>query len=346
MPGEQALGAGRRERLDAIQYLRAVAALMVVVHHARNADPGGWLFNPLEDYQLLARGVDVFFVISGFIMYFAARHERPREFLLKRVIRVVPLYWLATAMLIAVAAWFGDPLLRELDAARVLQSLAFVPHYDPSGQPFPVLVPGWTLNYEMFFYLVFFVGLLGGRLLGTLNVAILGLVAAGLLVDFDGAVMRTYTHGRMLEFLAGVWLGWLHARRRIPSALSLVGLLGFVGLLWPPRPGGFEAGIFAVAACSTLVVTGAVALGERAPVSRVARLLGDASYSIYLTHTILPLRAAKALWREVPLAGWPQFVGYLVFAVLVSTVVGVLAYLLFERPVLRWLRRIWLRRSA
>ena len=128
-----------------IDGLRAIAVLSVIFFHAGlDAIPGGYL------------GVDIFFVISGFIICFVADDRRPAEFMWDRIARVVPLYWLLTLAATAVA--FIDPSLFKstiADPALVLQSLLFIPFVKANLTMQPVLFVGWTLNYEMFFYLVF-----------------------------------------------------------------------------------------------------------------------------------------------------------------------------------------------
>src|ERR1019366_2869669 len=140
-----------------IQYLRGIAALMVVWHH------GVGQLATLETYfpfRFGTSGVDLFFVISGFIMVVttAGRDVTPTEFIARRFVRVVPLYWVLTLAL-AATALVAPSLFRSvtLTAVSLIQSLLFIPHFSPShaGMIWPVLVPGWTLNYEMFFYVVF-----------------------------------------------------------------------------------------------------------------------------------------------------------------------------------------------
>ena len=148
--------AGIKPLIPTIQYLRAIAAMMVVWHHAREQLPGLKFFFPSE---FGPSGVDLFFVISGFIMVATTTGPgRPFNFIARRLIRVVPLYWLLTCTMVALA-WKLPQLFRTIDLApaHVLQSLLFIPHYSPSfpGMAWPVLVPGWTLNFEMFFYAVF-----------------------------------------------------------------------------------------------------------------------------------------------------------------------------------------------
>ena len=91
-------GRSDRERFESIQYLRAFAALAVVFHHARN--PHSWLYPGLAGVGLGQSGVDLFFVISGFIMYVAARKLSVNEFVGRRLVRIVPLYWVATLLFV------------------------------------------------------------------------------------------------------------------------------------------------------------------------------------------------------------------------------------------------------
>src|SRR5690606_7660569 len=132
----------RMRRLYGIQYLRAVAALGVVVFHA--AERTG------THFAIGAAGVDVFFVVSGFIMWVIAndRSPSPSAFLRGRIERIVPLYWAATSVMVAGGLAGLFPNLR-VTAWHVFASLAFIPSRSPSnGEVWPVLVQGWTLNYE------------------------------------------------------------------------------------------------------------------------------------------------------------------------------------------------------
>jgi exopolysaccharide production protein ExoZ len=218
------MDAAKTKHLISIQYLRGVAAMMVVFHHAMAAAP--WLTATGVSIQAGARGVDIFFVISGFIMYSAARSQTVGEFVWRRCTRVIPLYWIATMafLLYAVAVTKGRALSPET-MAHVGQSLLFIPHWslsDPS-KAWPYLVPGWTLNYEMFFYGIFALGLATGRVVLLPTLTICALTMIGFVVAPTGAAAVTYTSPLMLEFLAGIWIAVLHER----------GLLRRVGWMLP-----------------------------------------------------------------------------------------------------------------
>ena len=322
-----------KEKLASIQYLRALAALLVVFHHARNVHP--WLYNPLAGFGLAQCGVDVFFVISGFVMYSAARHEAAGEFLRRRLIRIVPLYWVATlvsAPLILLN--HGSALDGEL-VRHVAQSFLFIPHYSPEhgGEIWPLLVVGWSLNYEMFFYLVFAAGIAAKRLVGVTTVTLGLLVVAGLLVRSSNALWRTYTDPLLLEFLAGVMLAVGRERLRAIDLSWLLPLgilaLGLSTLVKPPQ-------VVAWGAPAAMIVAGAIALETRGrlPKMRWLEVLGDASYAIYLFQVICIGGVGLGLQR-LPVHG-PLQLGLMISACLASSVAaGVAIHYGLERPLLR-----------
>src|SRR5829696_2873445 len=144
-----------------IQYLRGVAALMVVYTHAsvqtqRYAD----VELPFSAHG--AAGVDIFFVISGFIMWMTTIGDtptsKPLPFISRRISRIVPLYWVLTTGIVIVGLVRPDLLSSTVITVwHVLASFFFIPYPHPAdnGSLVPVLIPGWTLNYEMFFYAIF-----------------------------------------------------------------------------------------------------------------------------------------------------------------------------------------------
>jgi exopolysaccharide production protein ExoZ len=318
-------------KLQSIQYLRAVAALMVVIHHARNPRPG--LFDPLAGYNALQTGVDIFFVISGFIMFTAARDERPLDFLRRRVVRVAPLYWLATLITLPfVMANHGLHLDGSL-LVRLAKSFLFIPSFSPEhpGEVWPVLVVGWTLNYEMFFYAVFALGL--ARCLPLVVAPILlSLVALGLIFPSTNPLWTSYTSPQLLEFLAGVGLAAARERLEVRGLWLLIPV-GFAGLL--AHPAGFAGGLVCGAA-AVMIVAGAASLDLRgaAPDLPWLRLLGDASYSIYLFQ-VVAIGVTAAVVMRLPIGGEARF-GFLILGCTTASVgLGLLTHVCLERPLLR-----------
>ena len=324
-----------------VQYLRGIAALLVALHHATAVQD--WLFNPVAGSTVGLAGVDIFFVISGFVMYVAAREETATQFIARRIVRVAPLYWLATFGFFGFLAlgFFGG--LNGFDYSRLWKSLLFIPHFHPEhpGFAWPVLIPGWTLNYEMFFYGLFALAILTRRIVPTLLLAIGALVLAGSLLHPTDAILSTYTSPMLLEFAAGLCLGRLYTRTRLAALWPLL-LLGSVGIVVAgtaiPNHG------LAVACrmiASVAVVAGILGLEDKGKVKSVQSLkfLGDASYSLYLSHTVT-LVFVFTLWKHIHLSGWPQFLGMLLTALAASVAVGGVIHVLVERPLLKLLRPI------
>jgi exopolysaccharide production protein ExoZ len=289
--------------LTNIQALRGLAALSVVGFHAFQwVDDRGWIG---------AAGVDVFFVISGFIIWTVGSgpESRPGVFFWRRLTRVAPAYWAVTAVVGGIAAIWPLFLPQvSLSTRHVLLSLAFIQHHDPNGLAFPVLPPGWTLNYEAVFYVLFTLTLFApARFRFALLVAALaGEVALGFA---DPPLYGLGANPMMLQFAAGAWLArrQLRGRRIEPRAgmilaasglalLVVQGLTGFRNELFRPLLWGVPA---------LMIVTGAVAAERAFAAPRWLTRLGDASYAIYLCH--LPavaltahLLGARPLWLFVP----------------------------------------------
>src|SRR5262245_37595124 len=188
-----------------LQYLRAAAALSVVWFHA--LDRRG-----LHGFDVGQMGVDIFFVLSGLVMWLISEraNRTPRRVFAARLARIAPTYWLATVFVLVLWAVGVRAGLDHPEAWHTLKSFLYIPaEYPGKDKIYPLVIPGWTLNYEMFFYAVFAIALFARAKLrlAILTVAIAGLVAVGLAIRPQGAIAVTYTGPIMLEFLAGVWLG-------------------------------------------------------------------------------------------------------------------------------------------
>ncbi len=322
------------ERIYGIQYLRAVAALLVVIYHAGSRAE--------VQFGIGAAGVDVFFVISGVVIWIigTGRPVDSAAFLRRRLVRIAPLYWSVTLGVFAIAT--AAPRLMpqmQTDAGRLVLSLLFIPHLDQAGQPFPVLAAGWSLNYEMFFYLLFALTMLLPRRFWLLAMtAVLVCLSAVPPIPLEqSVVLAAYTDPLLLEFAAGLWLGWLWQRRLLPGARAGMALAGAgAALLAAQQLLGIEDmswrlllwGIPAVA-----IVLGFLAIEAegRMPVLPPLGRLGDASYSIYLLHGPL----VGLVWR---LSGRPSPAVYLPLVALICGAVGLLSWQLFERPVGQFMR--------
>jgi exopolysaccharide production protein ExoZ len=361
-------GAGERQalrasRLESIQVLRAIAAIGVVFTHAitriGTAFPDANQHSVLagSDGQLTAgdAGVDLFFAISGFIMLYVHRDDfgkarAPLNFMIKRIIRIVPIYWsLTTAALIVlmVAPQLFTTHYRGIDLPWIIGSYLFVPIAPPGWNATPVVGVGWTLNFEMFFYVAFAFALFLPRRLALhlIFVGFGGLVAIGVILQPSTPVLGLVTNWLLLDFLMGVAIAlWLVARGRLPPAaafaLLLIGAVCLAAtILWPPPEEG-PLRVLKWGIPTALIVFAMSSINI--PEGRVAKplcILGDASYSIYLFQFF----ALPAFARVMEAAGADAIafdVNVVILTVLV-TASGFFCWLLLERP-LGTVARSWL----
>ncbi|EKS36878.1 acyltransferase family protein [Afipia broomeae] len=334
-------------KILSIQYLRAAAALMVVFFHADGMAEEYLNFSGLP---FGAAGVDIFFVISGFIMWITTASERttPPSFAVTRIIRIVPLYWTMTLLLYGGWLIFRDPATVP-SLWNLVRSLLFIPFVSPrTGEIQPLLIAGWTLNFEMFFYAVFaFALFIARRHRALLVCTILGALAAlPLLVSPSGPIGLTYTSPLLIEFMIGCLLGIMYERKALPRPAVAVFLLavgcGFLltsGMLSAASTG--VARLFHWGLPAFLIVTGALSLEPKLRVWRLPMLLGDASYSIYLTHGVV-LSVVKSAVMLSGLDAQPLLTGEFILAgCLGSVVAGVAVYYLIERPLVAASRNAW-----
>jgi len=335
------------DRLYGLQILRFFAAFSVLFGHTVHEMHtfGGTSAAPEPFY--FGDGVDVFFVISGFIMYyisagqFGVAHAQ-RTFLTKRLIRLVPLYWLFTALMVVAVLVVPAALAHNgLDIGHVAASFAFVPWLDSTGLTHPVLGLGWTLNYEMFFYLAFSFALwlkprLGLTLLSGVFVAFLAINAW---VDPHFVQLRFWTDPIILEFLFGLGIAavLVHGSRPpswAPPVLMLTGVAALLLGTLLPGVDGFARPIL-VGVPAAMFVAGA-AFGRfdvQHPVSRFLVLGGDASYALYLSHPF-SINLVEMVWKRLHLSPGPVFVAVALVAAVGASIV---VHLTLERPVTRWL---------
>lgn len=334
-------------QFDGIQALRFIAAIMVVVTHAtfyvsERLIPGF----PVWDKG--ASGVDVFFVISGFVMMISSQSlvDRPdgwQQFGVRRIIRIVPLYWAALslkALFMLVAP--GVTLLSAIDPTSLITSYLFIPSFNADGEIKPLLGVGWTLNFEMFFYVLFALAL-------ALRVDPLKFVSGAFVVCCTLALFRTehwpsgafYCDTIVLEFAFGMLLARAIMRGfRLPAfvCVALI-MLGFSALfqtwysndsfLWRPVLWGLPA---------ALIVTGAACLNPviEGKVPKVLIALGEASYALYLFHPMIA-PAAPALLAKLGIRNAPLSIA---MSISVAVIVTWFIYRWAEKPTTEFLRRL------
>jgi peptidoglycan/LPS O-acetylase OafA/YrhL len=324
-----------------VQALRAAAAYFVVLAHIGSmfgiAGAAGTALS------LGTSGVDLFFVISGFVMVYTTSMQTvsPSEFMARRLSRIAPLYWLLTLVIFAVALLMPS-LLASTTASSValFKSLLFIPYAKPSGEMQPLLFVGWTLNYEMFFYALFALSLLARTSLRSViacSTAIGALVVGGLIFPNSSPVARFYSSPIMLEFLFGTWVGLAYlygyrASRTASIALIVVAVVAVVSarLFYPVGERGWWAGI-----PSALLVYGAICLEARGYAfrNRIIQLQGAASYALYLTHPFLVDAIATASEKIALSSSAAILLALSVLAIIITGVCAVMVHLWVEKPI-------------
>lgn len=228
-------------KLNSIQVLRALAVVLVTHIHAMRlqsqfAHSYQQHFYRLDDFGAI--GVDLFFVISGFIISYVAGHyvgyKDGGSFLKKRFLRINPVYYLASAIHFTVLCFIGSEYGLDVLLIRFLNSFTIIPLFDIQVRPFiPILNVGWSLSMEWIFYLIFFVSIILGirnKLAGL--VAIIGAIVLFGRFYHPDFWFAFYTHPLLLEFLLGVGIHWVYTHKRISRpvafALFFIGAGGYV----------------------------------------------------------------------------------------------------------------------
>ena len=330
-----------------IQALRGIAAMMVVFCHTADIATGGRQWFGASG----GNGVDLFFVISGFIMVFTTADGRagPLSFMRNRFLRIAPLYWLMTLIVLVLAFVIPSgfkgtrPDLREF-----VLSLAFIPFLKAGSDGVqPMLFVGWTLNYEMFFYALFALGLTVRRpRFGAVGVivALILLVLGGLLLRPEGVLASFYTRPIIFEFAEGILLGLVWRGAAFNAAPTYIAWLALAAsaAAFTLAPGDAITGTVVGYGLLAAVIVGASLMLERRGVTvtwRWLQRLGDASYAVYLTHFFV-IRGLEKLTARVPQNAITVTILTLV-AMLGCALVGWAVHAWIERPATRALKRWW-----
>lgn len=329
-----------------LQAGRGLAALGVVLFHLSLmmglARYGGQaVFGEFTRFGRL--GVDFFFVLSGFIILFAHakdidRPEKWTTFAYRRFVRLFPVYWLYTAGFVTlVLMGVGNNAELPDDLLGWMSSITLLRFSETS----PPLAVAWTLFHEMAFYAVFSTLILSRRL-GLFILAIYMLVAI-FYFQFPNELNRTpfkvYTSAYNLYFLFGMGAYWLHKQNGLGFVELLSGaLIILVAAVAPPLPSQLSS--FLIVMGFALLLAGAVKLERsgRFSVPVWLTLVGDASYSIYLTHLALTGALLKLTIKLhlLEVLGGPACYS---FVLLATVVLGYGAYYVIERPLINWLRQ-------
>jgi exopolysaccharide production protein ExoZ len=327
-------------KINNLQALRAYAALAVVIFHT------GYIFPHMQ--QMGKFGVDIFFVISGFIMARICETDT-RFFLRRRLIRILPPYWVMSFLLFLFSMIFPTLLLStHANPAELIKSLLFIPYFREDGLIRPLLYVGWSLNYEMLFYLLIALGI---YLVPKHPL----LFASGLLVTVHfvciqyatlAAVPACYSSNVIFEFLLGILAYEIARRVPITAAVnnrrfsllmllaSLAGIVFLQGVNHSPFPAEWMA--MQVLAMLVILNTSLLSQGGWDIRARWIVVTGDASYVLYLIHPYVLSLSDRVLSRYVPWIQMRHASGAFALAG-VCMALATLLHLKLEMPTVRYL---------
>ena len=343
------------ETLHSVQIYRAVAVLLVVLFHGSAFILSRYLLAPLGNlFQTGFFGVFLFFVISGFIILMAhyrdlGRPDRVWYYLARRFVRIYPFFW---GVLMIWGGWRvfnGSIGLNEFAANALLFE----------GMPDLIIPVSWTLRYEIIFYALFAAAILN-KTLGLLVLAgWLGLQWVGHPIELNWLIYPL-NYLFMLGLLAAMLcLRFRSLEENVSDSVGWVslvfGTIGFVAMMWayanwvgdvdawPEHPLTILG--FGVSSALLLLASVSGAINRMMGQWRLMALMGNASYSIYLTHAPFGklawnlLRPIKPLWQGAPEAWVANLL--LAWVAVVSVLAGILVHLKIEQPMLAYLRRNW-----
>ncbi len=331
-----------------VQVLRGLAAAIVVCHHyvasqSEMVNVSRWLLN------FGGSGVDIFFVISGFIMMITqsdpAKNYTAKDFLVRRLARVAPLYWVLTGVAFALVLLAGSSINTHVSAQEFIMSMLFLPYSETpismsmSAHTAYVIPMAWTLTFEWYFYVVFAISLAFGlkpvARLPFISAWFACAVIAGIIFQPASLILQVMTSPLVFEFLLGSIIAVLYMRGHrlsgMQAAILAVGSLAVLANLLHADPLMrtliWGSASFALIAAATLYE----GRGQRAAAIRPFAHLGDISYSLYLSH-FFSLALFVRLQKHFSFIGEGFGLLTVLVFVLLTLLVAKLCYRFIEEP--------------
>lgn len=320
--------------IRSLQALRFIAAFAIVIYHATrqfglrsDSHHLNTIYSILQ--TKLEFGVDIFFVISGYVIYssYQRRKKSSLEFIADRIIRIAPMYWITTMMFVIILSInFSLYPISDLSFFSIIKSLMFIPAYNLEGIYLPVHSVGWSLNIEMMFYAVFAFAIA----VNPNNVKVI-VFPAIILIYLTGNNLESlsfYHNVMVFEFLTGCCIAMINvdtlrfiSKRTFISAIILICCI--VSLIY----GNAQLRLLYWGIPSFFIVLLCVSFDHKIKVSDWLMTLGAASYSLYLIHRIVITLTLWAFGRD----------NYSIIAALISSLlsipVSVLLYSMLEKPI-------------
>lgn len=325
--------------IKSIQIIRAIASTSVVYYHIGSIPIFG------------SFGLDIFFVISGFVMAMVIEDgQGSKIFAINRISRIIPLYWILTTCLLIVS--YVKPEILNSTTANIenyVKSILFIPYFKENGALHPMLAVGWTLNYEMFFYFcIWLATILERKIYIQITVALL--VASFLLLG--NLSTNTVIHGFfgnsiVFEFVFGIVTFKIYKARLIKNmgkiSLLITAIISYIAMVLVEINEFQITRVFIYGIPSFIFVLSVIELEKSNFVtnsyfSNVLADIGDASYATYLSHLFIVEGTRKILFQKLNLINPYTPLG-VVFIILTSLAIGQILYAILDKPLSKYLKR-------
>lgn len=324
--------------INSIQALRFFAAFFVVLHHCYRSFPVEYFGDFGNVIKInFAFGVDIFFVISGYVIYssYMSKPKSATKFITDRIIRIAPMYWLYTVLFLVVTFNFTTPFTSNVyEINNFLSSLFFIPSTNPAGGFFPTLTVGWTLNFEMAFYVIFLVSIL----VKSKNIAAFLLISIVVLNSLSsiGIANYFYSDAVIYEFSLGVIIGYLHRNSDILiSRTIIVPSILILAMFTMMCSADENQRLIAWGIPSAIIVACCISINHKIRVPKFILLLGDSSYSLYLVHKVI---LSAIIYPAI--GGYLSFSNAFLLSIVLSVGLSVLSYKFLERPITKAIKSI------
>ncbi|UWS31107.1 acyltransferase family protein [Erwinia pyrifoliae] len=320
-------------KLISLQWLRAVAVLLVVGWHVMVK--ANVLNITSEQYFAIGNaGVDLFFIISGFIMaYTLQKQDNGRVFFVKRLARIIPLYWFFSLTALIIYLYNPNMVNSHTEHTTILNSFTLFPIENHAM----LIDVGWTLRYEFIFYSILSICLIFRKDTGLklCSILLLAIPFTSYFFNQRGFYFDFLTNEILMGFSFGIIAYYVNRKIYIYSKSIITILLGLALLLTLENYTPHLHRTFKYGVPMLLILFGTLKLNQKGSncISKVLSITGDASYSIYLSH-MFTIGIAILASRKILLGTKFDYL-FIPFSILASTIVGIVIFHYIEKPLLK-----------
>ncbi|PUE08622.1 hypothetical protein B9Z51_06635 [Limnohabitans sp. T6-5] len=322
------------QNYQTIQALRFIAAVSVALTHATfyiktRIDPG------MTIWEVGSQGVQIFFVISGFVMALSSgaiinQPVKWSQFIVRRLARIAPLYWLMNLVKLATLAMLPGFLLAKPDFQNIILSLLFIPSRNENGIVETFYGVGWTLNFEMFFYLLVTIFLYFKKPVIVYSALALGFfLSLGAFRQEEWPAVTYLFHPYLANFIWGLLIAKVASKIEMNRPFLgslLIAISGYWIFINPIHPTMNLLGIQYAALVFGLLM---LEFKSKDNIPKFLLFGGEFSYSLYLTHAMVGPIAALLISKM----GIHSITASLIFMLVIMLLVAAACFVYIEKPI-------------